>query len=128
MTGSLFETARRPSSVTTTARNELKRTASSIMDDDESLLVKRLQPSVAIANLRPSLLARSDQAVDVKCSSTAVDKQYGSDEEDELPVVRKDKGKGKAKEIYAPDLPEEVWKRVFELFYDQCADSEYLLH
>lgn len=37
-------------------------------------------------------------------------------------LPREAKGKGKMKVV--PELPEEVWKRIFELYYDQCAEGE----
>ena len=47
-------------------------------------------------------------------------------EDDDTPrLPREVKGKGKMKVV--PELPEEVWKRIFELYYDQCADGESLL-
>lgn len=48
-----------------------------------------------------------------------------SDEEEEGYVPRLTKrDKGKAKMRLAPLLPEEIWKRVFEIYYDQAAEGE----
>ncbi|WWC58746.1 uncharacterized protein I303_101290 [Kwoniella dejecticola CBS 10117] len=44
--------------------------------------------------------------------------QGGEDSEEEVVVARKDKGKGKMKMVYLPELPEEVWTRIFEIYYE----------
>ncbi|KAK4687995.1 hypothetical protein P7C73_g2106, partial [Tremellales sp. Uapishka_1] len=41
--------------------------------------------------------------------------------DEDTPRARRDKGKGKMK--YLPDLPEEIWTRIFEQYYDICADE-----
>jgi hypothetical protein len=46
------------------------------------------------------------------------------EEEDELPRRKLDKGKGKASDFELPDVPEEVWGRVFELYYRDLEDGE----
>ncbi|KAK6905693.1 hypothetical protein I203_106523 [Kwoniella mangroviensis CBS 8507] len=33
-------------------------------------------------------------------------------------ISKKDKGKGKMKMVYSPELPEEVWTRIFEIYYE----------
>ncbi|WWC99670.1 hypothetical protein V866_006574 [Kwoniella sp. B9012] len=38
--------------------------------------------------------------------------------EEEHVVMKKDKGKGKMKMVYLPELPEEVWTRIFEIYYE----------
>lgn len=43
--------------------------------------------------------------------------------EDEIPRFSRSE-KGKAKMRAVPELPEEIWKRVFEVYYDQCAEGE----
>lgn len=61
-------------------------------------------------------------------TSTATREMNDSKDEAEDPQPRlswKDKGKSKVRPV--AELPEEVWKRVFELYYDQCTDGEWPL-
>lgn len=44
-----------------------------------------------------------------------------SDNEETAPRPKLDKGKGKMK--YLPILPPEVWKRVYELYYDMVCEG-----
>ncbi len=56
-------------------------------------------------------------------SITSTD-QAMSDVEEELEMIlRKGRGKRKAKMRYLPELPEEVWTRVFELYYEEIAEG-----
>lgn len=43
--------------------------------------------------------------------------------EDMIVTPRRDKGKGKMK--YLPELPEEVWQRIWAFYYGTCAIGEY---
>jgi len=48
-----------------------------------------------------------------------------SDTEEEIPVSpskKKDKGKSRMKEL--PELPESIWTRIFELYYEDVAEGE----
>jgi hypothetical protein len=42
--------------------------------------------------------------------------------EDMIASPRKDKGKGKMR--YLPELPEEVWRRIWAFYYGRCAEGE----
>lgn len=46
------------------------------------------------------------------------------EDEDEVPRRKLDKGKGKAIDFELPDVPDEVWGRVFELYYRDLEDGE----
>jgi hypothetical protein len=46
------------------------------------------------------------------------------EDEDEVPRRNLDKGKGKASDFELPDVPDEVWGRVFELYYRDLEDGE----
>ncbi|WWD17897.1 hypothetical protein CI109_102342 [Kwoniella shandongensis] len=46
-----------------------------------------------------------------------------SDEEELVSAPKKDKGKGKLKVVYVPELPEEIWARIFELYYEDCTNE-----
>jgi len=43
-------------------------------------------------------------------------------DEDKQPKKKLDKGKGKMKLL--PELPEDVWRRIFELRYDDIVQGE----
>jgi len=45
-------------------------------------------------------------------------------DEDKQPKKKLDKGKGKMKLL--PELPEDVWRRIFELRYDDIVQGEWL--
>lgn len=57
--------------------------------------------------------------------STATTDAAVSDTEEEIPVSpskKKDKGKSRMKEL--PELPESIWTRIFELYYEDVAEGE----
>jgi hypothetical protein len=43
-------------------------------------------------------------------------------------IPKRDKGKGKAKVINVPDLPETVWQGIFEFVYLSCQEGESRHH
>lgn len=45
-------------------------------------------------------------------------------DEDKQPRKKLDKGKGRMKVM--PELPDDVWRRVFELYYDDVCDGKWL--
>jgi hypothetical protein len=45
-----------------------------------------------------------------------------SDEEDNVPRRKLDKGKGK---MIQYELPAELWQRIFQLYYDKVCDGEF---
>jgi hypothetical protein len=47
---------------------------------------------------------------------------FGLDEDEDQARMKLDKGKGKMK--MTPELPEDIWRRVFELYYDDVCESE----
>jgi hypothetical protein len=44
-------------------------------------------------------------------------------DDDKQPRKRLDKGKGKMKMM--PELPEDVWRRVFQLWYDDACEGKW---
>ena len=51
----------------------------------------------------------------------AEESAVSSDSEDKV-GTKKDKGKGKMRVM--PELPSEVWERIFDIYYETCADGE----
>lgn len=83
---------------------------------------KRLQlgPSSSTATLV------EDYVMGNKQTKQACEEDDGDEDVDqEMDVTpKKDKGKAKAKMVLIPDLPQEIWSRVFEFLYIGCEDRE----
>lgn len=90
------------------------------VDDDLLPASKRLNLTDVDAPTPKALPTQVKEVGDVQMSNSG----GWTDDEDECPPRISRAAKGKAKMRPMPELPEEVWKRVFELYYDQCADGE----
>ncbi|WWC66247.1 uncharacterized protein I206_100148 [Kwoniella pini CBS 10737] len=94
-----------PPSSSSSFDSSIKRQLSSLSEDETPN--KRVYAGSAMTDIRPANhLTPSRGQTD------------GEESEEEMVVVRKDKGKGKMKMVYLPELPEEVWTRIFEIYYE----------
>jgi hypothetical protein len=74
-----------------------------------------------------SLVPRPSDGTDSTWSSSATivpDRTSDSEDEETMVVTpKKDKGKGKMR--YLPEMPEEVWQRIWAFYYGQCAAGQF---
>ena len=76
---------------------------------------KVLRPYVDMMDHRDYIDATSSASA--FASSASKSGEYGASK-------KRDKGKGKAKVTYMPELPEEVWRRIFQIHYSDVVDGE----
>ncbi|WRT64130.1 uncharacterized protein IL334_001059 [Kwoniella shivajii] len=90
------------------------------------LITKRQSPPSPTTDTKIPFKKRyMDNAMtDILSETTSTDRKDEDDGEDEIMEITspsKDKGKGKMKMVYLPELPEEVWMRIFEIFYEDIS-------